>query len=428
MKMGNLILILSLFFTSCKKQILEPLPPFNPCAIIPCDTSKIEMVWQNQIWHDTMELGSMPALLFGDEVVFSQETLSLTDTIKVFNKYSGSQIKKWSDYFPERIKYMSGGDPIKVNDNIVFTTWNDVYAINSTSGQTIWRTKTETGTGDPFLNHIGNTVYHGRYDRRNATNHASYLIAADIHTGVWDTVHTQAMVNSYQPFHGKPALWVDANGDSILVFQVAFLNPVLGQAEGNKIDVVGLHLQSGEEYFRFTDVDPGHTGSRRYPYLVGDKMFVPLGANMICIDMPSKTIQWRKVFDAGFTSGQPFIYVEGKFFVNPDNRNLYQLDMETGAILWQDLDNGSGASDMVYHKGVLYYTCSGNGKIYAVEVATGKKIWAEPSPNKYKHPLNGDRVFSNANIGFGGVAIDSVNNLLYTSDFYFHMCLKLPKQ
>jgi outer membrane protein assembly factor BamB len=83
---------------------------------------------------------------------------------------------------------------------------------------------------------------------------------------------------------------------------------------------------------------------------------------------------------------------------------------------------------MVYYDGLLYYTCSGNGKIYAIEVATGKKIWAEPSPNKFSNNMNGNKKRSGANIGAGGIAINSNLGYLYTSDYYFAMCLKLPKR
>ena len=76
---------------------------------------------------------------------------------------------------------------------------------------------------------------------------------------------------------------------------------------------------------------------------------------------------------------------------------------------------------------MVYYTCDGSNRIIALDPNTGKKIWNEPSPNNFKNKFNGNRVFRNANIGFGGIAIDSMLGYLYTSDFYFVMCLKLPK-
>lgn len=426
MKMFNTILLFLLLLTNCRKEPILISPP-SPCNFGLCDTSKLKIIWQRPIWQDTIELASMHPLYNKGEVVFSQFTFSMTDTLKFYDAATGSINRTWADYLPGRTPHMTSLEAFLVNGKILMTTWNDVYTINYASSSSVWRSKLLSGEGDPYINIIGDKIYHMHHDRRNATNYVSYLVSANVSTGKWDTIHTQPIINNYQPFHGRPALWVNADGDSILVFQLTFMDIDKG-ADGYKTDIVALNLRTKLEYFRFEDADIGHGGSRKFPYLVGDKMFVPLGANMVCIDMPSKTIKWRRQFDAGFTSGQPFIYVENKFFVKPDNRSLYQLDMETGNILWQDLDNGSGASDMVYYDGVLYYTCSGNGKIYAVEVATGKKIWADPSPNKYKNKFNGNKSYSNANIGFGGIAIDSSLGYLYTSDFYFHICLKLPEK
>jgi outer membrane protein assembly factor BamB len=151
--------------------------------------------------------------------------------------------------------------------------------------------------------------------------------------------------------------------------------------------------------------------------------------SLFCINKNNGTILWQKNFDKNgetFTSCSPFV-AENILLVKPDDRTLYALDPNTGNQIWLDTDNGSGAGEMVYHKGLVYYTCDGNGKIYAIEPKTGKKTWAEPSPNNFKNKFNGNRVFSKANIGFGGIAIDSTLEYLYTSDFYFVMCLKLPK-
>lgn len=431
MKTLNTILFFLLLFNGCHKPVIEPITPVNPCSIIPCDTSKLEIIWEKPIMPDTQELSSMTPVLTDKEILFSQFSFSLTDTVKFYDKGTGVQNRIWADYLQGRIKTMTTSDPLKVNGNVLFTTWDDVYAINYTSGNSAWRSQLPSGSGDPFINAIGNKVFHAHHDKRNTiTIYNSYLVSADISTGKWDTIHTQPRINKFDPNHGRPALWVSPDGDSILIFQIRYVDFSNTTGGGNRTDIVAYNKTKKQEYFRFVNIDKLGTGSVRYPYVVGTKVFVPLTRDVTCIDMLSKNIQWQKDLGAGatFSSGQPFIYVENKFFVKPDNRTLYQLDMETGNIIWQDLDNGSGASDMVYHDGVLYYTCSGNGKIYAVEVATGRKIWAEPSPNKYKNKFNGNKKYDNANIGFGGIAIDSSLGYLYTSDFYFHMCLKLPKK
>ncbi len=430
MKMFNIILLPSIFLVCCHKTPITPIPSTDTCLFGNCDTSKLQIIWQKPIWPDTSELSSMEPLIYNDKVIFSQFTFSQTDTLKFYNKSTGNLISTWYDYLPGRIHYMSDEVPRRFSNKLLITTWHDVYSINVENYTSDWKYQLPSGSGEPFINTIGNRVFHVHHDRRNATNYVSYLVSADISTGKWDTVHTQLMINKFEPGHGRPALWVSPAGDSILIFQIRYVDFSNITGEGNRTDIVAYNSTNKQEYFRFDNIDKFGTGSSYYPYVAGNKVFIPLTRDITCIDMLSKTIKWQKDLGTGatFSSGQPFIYVENKFFVKPDNRTLYQLDMETGNILWQDLDNGSGASDMVYYDGVLYYTCSGNGKIYAVEVVTGKKIWAEPSPNKYKNKFNRNRRYDNANIGFGGIAIDSSLGYLYTSDFYFHICLKLPKR
>jgi outer membrane protein assembly factor BamB len=430
MKMLYSILFATLSLCSCRKPAIDPIPIPKSCLFGACDTSKLEIIWERPIIPDTQELASMKPLLIENEVLFSQFTFSKVDTIKFFEKGTGIQKKLWADYLPNRITTMTTSIPLKVSNKLIFTTWDDVYSINGINGISEWRSKLSSGTGNPFVNAIGERIYHVHHDKRNSTTFASYLVSANVNNGKWDTVHTQNMIDRFEPGHGRPALWVSPDRDSILVFQIRYVDFSNITGGGNRTDIVAYNTTKKQEYFRYDNIDKLGTGSVRYPYIVGNKVFIPLTRDITCIDMLSKTIKWQKDLGAGatFSSGQPFIYVENKLFVKPDNRTLYQLDMETGNIIWQDLDNGSGASDMVYYDGVLYYTCSGNGKIYAVEVKTGRKIWADPSPNKYKNKFNGNKRYDNANIGFGGVAIDSSTGYLYTSDFYFHICLKLPKK
>lgn len=72
-------------------------------------------------------------------------------------------------------------------------------------------------------------------------------------------------------------------------------------------------------------------------------------------------------------------------------------------------------------EGVVYLT-SGQGRLCAFDALTGATIWKERSPN-YTNPKSSEASFSST-----GIAIDSVRRLLYTSDEYYIMCVKLPKK
>ncbi len=428
--MLNILSFIVLALISCQKDPYVPIVYPNPnCNFGLCDTSKLELVWQQPLSSDTAEWGSMPPIALNNEILFSRNTyFAGIDTFKFFDAQNGTLKRIWADYLPNRTAAMSNNNAFFSNGKVLLTTWKDVYCIDYLTGTTAWSSKLEKGDGNPFMNVIGDRAYHVHLDRYGGINYNSYLVRANIITGKWDTVHTQPMIGNFEPRHVMPTEWISPQGDTILVFQIRYIDFKNIVGTGNRTDIVAYNITQKKEYFRYDNIDRLGLGSTQPPYVLGNKVFVPLIQDVICFNMLTKNIQWQKDFGANFTGGIPFIFVENKFFVKPVNRTLYQIDPETGNELWVDRDNGSGCSDMIYHNGLLYYTCDGVGKIYAIEVATGKKIWAEPSPNKFKNSLNGNRRFSNANIGFGGVAIDPELGYLYTSDFYFAMCLKLPKR
>lgn len=428
--MLNILSFVIFALVGCQKDPYVPIiyPNLN-CNFGLCDTSKLEIVWQQPLSSDTAEWGSMPPIGLNNEILFTRNTyFAGIDTFKFFDAKNGTLKRIWADYLPNRTSAMSNNNAFFSNGKVLFTTWKDVYCIDYPTGSTVWRSKLEKGEGHPFMNVVGDRAYHVHLDRYGGKTHNSYLVQANIITGKWDTVHTQPMINNFEPHTEMPSVWVSPQKDTILIFQIRYVDFKNIVGTGNRTDIVAYNITQKKEYFRFDNIDRLGLGSTQPPYVLGDKVFVPLIQDVICFNMPTKTIQWQKDFCANFTGGIPFIFVENKFFVKPVNRTLYQIDLETGNELWVDKDNGSGCSDMIYHNGLLYYTCDGVGKIYAIEVATGKKIWAERSPNQFANKFNGFKARSNANIGDSGVAINAELGYIYVSDFYFAMCLKLPKR
>lgn len=426
MKMNFLIIILGLTI-SCRKPI-DPVIPVNPCLNRACDTSKLEIVWQKPIDKDTLELISVRPIYWDNKVLFSKSFYK-PETLNCFNSKTGEALWSWSDYFQGRatnIADVTGEGVVFQQNKFYFTSWNDVYCFDANTGQTVWKTKVERG--DPFITINDNYIYHVHENKINGTTLNSHLVRADINIGKWDTVYTQSKIENFEPHIHPPSVsWKNSKGEEVIFFQIRYWD--FPNSKG-RIDWLAYNLTIKKEEYRFNNIDRGQIGSIMPTRLYGDNVYFLCINSLFCINKNDGKILWQKNFDKNgetFTSCSPFV-AENKLLVKPDNRTLYALDPSTGAEVWVDTDNGSGAGEMVYHNGLVYYTCDGNGKIYAIEPSTGKKIWAEPSPNHYKNKFNGNRRFSNANIGFGGIAIDTTLGYLYTSDFYFVMCLKLPKK
>ena len=430
----NCFIILFSLIVGCHKRdpiILPPVNPKPPCVIdYLCDSSKLEIVWQQPLSTDTAEwVSTEPPIIFENNVLFTRFTFNeQIDTIKQLNRFTGKLEWAWADY-QGRIRFLADNKIYFSDNKYIFTTWNDVYAINASTGKLSWVTLMPTGgEGDPFMNIANGKLYHSHIKKENRKIVASYLVRSNSDLGKWDTVFTQPTIGNLEPRAKPPAVWIAPSGDEILIFQIRYVDfsPTIVQ----RVDVIAYNATKKEIYFRFDNIDPYFVGSVLLPYVLNNKVYVPLNRSVVCFDLIEKKKVWEKDFGFGhfFNSGQPFLYAENQFFVKPGDRTLYQLDPNTGAEIWADKEAGSGASDMVYNEGIIYYTGDGTGKIYALDISTKKYIWAEKSPNYFYNKFNGKKRYDNANIGFGGIAIDPVNRLLYTSDNYFAMCLKLPKK
>lgn len=431
MKMSIIIsLSIAILLSNCQKEIITPIPTPTPICIYNCDTPHFEIVWQRPLSFDTTEWASQKPTIFGEGVLFTKKMYNENhDTLKFYNSQTGNLKWKWTDFLHDDKGFsISTKNMFEKGGKFLFTTWHEVYSVNATNGTTNWRYEVPTREGHPRMNIIGKDIYHIHLDRHSGITYNSYLVKSNIDVMKWDTIHVQPMINNFEPIHEMPTAWINPQGDTILIFQIRYVDFKNIIGTGNRTDIIAYNVTQKKEYFRFNNIDRFGTGSTQPPYVLNDKAYVPLARDIICFNMLTKSIQWQKDFSANFTSGIPFIFVENKFFIKPDNRALYQIDPETGSELWVDRDNGSSCSDMIYHDGLLYYACNGNGKLYAIEVATGKKIWAERSPNQFVNKFNGFKARSNANIGDSGVAINAELGYIYVSDFYFAMCLKLFKR
>ncbi len=427
--MNPYILFLSLLTSACRKDtITTPLP----CILYLCDTSKLEIVWQKSINFDTTEKISNPPIYFNGNVLFSRSTIEESiDTLKLFDSKMGNIKWRWTDYLTGRKPSLIFGIAPKFlqNNKFLFTTGKDLYCVDANSGKSIWRSQLESNSTNVRIGGIENYVYQV-LDQGTRSIDFSFLVRYDINVGTRDTIYTQPKIDGFEPDISPPTVsWTNKTGDSILFFQIRYWN---FSASKGRVDWVAFNLSTKSEEFRLNDIDIGHIGTTVGAIVSDDKIYFCCSYSAICVNKYDGKLLWQKVFDINsetILSTSPFI-AEGKLFIKTDNKTLYALDLVTGAEIWVDKDSGSSCYDMVYDKGLLYYSCNGNAKIYAIEAATGKIIWAEPSPNKYPNQFNGNRKFgfSGANIGYGGVAIDSINGVLFTSDDFFTMCLKLPKR
>jgi outer membrane protein assembly factor BamB len=328
----------------------------------------------------------------------------------MFDSKTGNLKWFWADYMPNRKPSFSDKVKFAQNNKFLFTTWNDVYCLDALTGQSIWRSQLKSGSGSPRITCLNDYVYDAHEHKINGAIDNSHLVQASVNQGKWDTIFTQPLIDGFQPGIEPPTIsWKNMKGEEIIFFQIRYWN---FPASKGRIDWLAYNLVTKKEEYRFNNIDRGQLGNVLRAVELGEKVYFLCVNSLFCINKNDGNILWQKNFDSGeiFMQSNPFI-AENILFIKPNVDALYAIDPSTGILLWADKNNGSGCKDMVYHDGLIYYSCSGDAKIYAMEAKTGKKIWAETSPNRFKNKLNGNRKFSTANIGSRGIAIDSTLGL-----------------
>lgn len=191
-----------------KREPVIPIPT-NPCLFNACDTSKLELVWQKPISVDTSSKMSIHPIYINNSIIFSRSTFEEgIDTLKMFESKTGALIWQWADYLQGRKPSISFTDRVEFlqNSKLLFTTWQDVYCVDASSGKSIWRSKLESGNGHPRISSISDYVYHSRTSGVSSTVEKSHLVRANINIGNWDTIYTQAKTEGFEPRIEPPSV------------------------------------------------------------------------------------------------------------------------------------------------------------------------------------------------------------------------------
>jgi outer membrane protein assembly factor BamB len=129
------------------------------------------------------------------------------------------------------------------------------------------------------------------------------------------------------------------------------------------------------------------------PSIINNKVFHTLqslqGGVIECRDLSDGEFIWRKQNSSSQYSTGGFIIVGNKMIVMDDGkRELVAYDFNTGNRLWAETSAGTN-SYLSELNGVVYYGSSGDGRIHAVDIETGKHLWRLKSYDSY----NDERYF-----------------------------------
>ncbi len=406
-----LLSLIGLIMTGCRK---EPLP--TPEPPIP-NLSKLEVVWQKPISIDTAENWIIVHDARGNKILYST-TLPSPAKLQVRDGQTGDLRWNFNDFLSPSTGLHLTSD-VFANDNIVIIEdAGDVYAINYETGERLWYS---TGTGWPLgSNQIGDDHFCTIHVTGEGFDISSSSIVRTSFQNPflgWDTLYTQNAVPDSFPLFNFPVLWVNAQGDSIFIFNEGqgYNGPPPTVGRGQTY-LTALNVRTREVIWQI----PNFKGYYSAPPLVdGDRLYVT-GGSVYCIDLNTGNLLWEKPIE-GTTDGSLVAYND-ILVVQGGQIGMWGLNKYTGEQIWYNKDTDGNTWELTLFDGIVYCTSSGYGRLYAVNAETGATIWKEQSPNR-KNPKTGNASFASA-----GVAIDPERRLLYTADKYYVMCIKLPEK
>ncbi|NIO22788.1 MAG: PQQ-binding-like beta-propeller repeat protein [Candidatus Aenigmarchaeota archaeon] len=256
------------------------------------------------------------------------------------------EVRKTKTY--DRIWKMSIGGSIDsspvIRDGIVYFGCCDqnVYAVDISNGQEIWRVKTDGIITDSTPIFHGDVFFIGSFDGK--------LYAIDSKKG--------------------EIIWTFQTGDSI------FVSGALGREKfyfGSKDGYVYCITIEGKEAWKFRTGGPVAS----MPRLYNGRLYVTsYDHNMYCLDAETGKEIWRLTTGDEMVNDVPFcIYKDIIYFASMDSF-VYAADVETGKLVWKKKTGnfGNSGGTPTVRKGILYHG-SRSGVLYALDPESGKELW-----------------------------------------------------
>jgi len=221
---------------------------------------------------------------------------------------------------------------------------NNLYALQSLSGEFIWKYATDGGVVSKPVVYEGN-VYFGSEDKR--------LHVVSVRSGkvVW-TYFTQG------PIRSSPRI---AEGHVFIGSDDAYLHAV--------------NAMSGR---RAWSIDAG-APIRSTPLAVGEYIYFGTeSGDLFCVDLGG-TIKWRFKAKRAITSSP--IYAEGVIFAGSVDTVLYALDARSGYVLWRFRMNRATISTPCMADNLIFIG-SVDANIYCVDIHSAKEVWRYTAENQ----------------------------------------------
>lgn len=418
---NNIIFSLFIFglsaisFTSCK-SVIEPeiTPPEEEIVTEQNDNiNSFKIVWKTRIDSQIEKFGSSYGpFVTNDKLVITFLPIHTNqELVKGFDIETGLKSWDWDDNINQRGTFKN--EALHIDNNTFYAcSGSKNYAIDLTTGQTKWSGITEDGTYNTsfFFNRLYHTISFGN----SPTSDSTHLIYYDVNNGNKHKVYSLVKTNEYEPYFEPPVAFLNEQLDTILIFQNRTIK--IWPAD-DRTDWYCYNMTKDTLLWYLEDIDRDGISNITTPIIEDNKMYYLGQGTVFCIDIHTGEILFERYFgEAGYSLlGSNFVLYKNYFIFKRGDGIVYGLDKKTGATLWTNTEAAKCCVDLHLY-GDRIYICS--GEMYILDANTGKLL------HKLDPPL-----YENAPQGafYAGVYVDVEEELLYTTDGRFLLCMELPE-
>ncbi len=396
------ILGLLIPFSFCKK------PQFEPTPLPTYGSPKPTIIWKQLLSEDSSYNSSIDPLLFGDLIITSAENSGGgNEKILAFNKETGDLVWSWDDYLSGVSQSLKRHQSIIIDNSLIVTSFYDNYSINIESGVTNWGTN-DLSAGGPRISNFNNTIFHTRMYGSSPHRDSSDIMMCDYLTGNWQKLFTINNVDNFSPHIEPPAGYINQDGETLLIFQNR--GGVITSYFDDRVDLYCYNVDQDSIVWLKEDFTPSGSSNVNNPIVEGDRVYFGGKWDFYCIDIPSGEVLWTHNFYHDF-QGSNFVIYNDLIIIDLDNGDLIAINKNNGNQAWVNEGLSGCCTELRIYGDRIYF---GNSNLFIANASNGNKLY------EFESPHSGGS-FHNA------IAVDLINNKMYTTDGYYLMCMELPE-
>ena len=368
------IIVLGSFLLSCSCTKEDSPSIISENGVI---TEKPYIWWNKEEEHD-QSIESVRLIYNGSFIAESHQNGK--SYIALLDAKTGKIKWKWNEYLRET----DGGflDYYSYQNLLNFQSGPRSYCINMENGKTQWNKI----WGQPMYVRVGGIKnqcfilqdypdngdqYPGFYILDLQTgNIKEKIIPKFTNTTSYNVLNELGDIHSVSPIekNGKVYLLITYN-EAISYSKATPLISLFNYTDKNWV----------YEYKKITNLEQGGLG---FVDIRNNKIYHDGASHVFCNDLWTGDSIWTQEFKGNFLFGS-CTYDNGTLYCAAEGDGYYALDAETGAIKWKGERAPGTSSRMVVLNGVLYYINGGDGRLWALDAATGKTLWRLKSPDGY---------------------------------------------